>query len=357
MASKGARHDRAASGRNTRTVNSRALQATLTIALVAGCSQNVVGVGPQISSGGAIRSTHAKERLFVANFDSNEVGVYNASSGKLRNAISQTQPLRLVFGDGRTLFVATDQQPGEVAAYSWGSFQLLATIHDHIDGPRAMVYANGKLYVGNSSSSGNWISVYAPPDFHYVTTFGATSEGIDTIAAAADGDIYVAELSSIRVYDSTGSLTRTITDGVSCPNLLNFDRSGDLYVANFVENQGFCSGNIYVYPPRKGKPKYVISSGLWGPVAMIFDSAQNLYVANGVNSTVAVYPLGQRKPSLTISKGLSSPTALAVSAKGDLYVASDGSGPGWVTMYSPGAKSPRLTITDGISVPVAVAIK
>jgi sugar lactone lactonase YvrE len=297
------------------------------------------------------------QKLFVANFNSNAVSIYNAATGALKGAISQPQPLRLLFADGRTLFVATDQQHGEVGVYAWGSFNLIAAITDQIDGPRALAFAKGNLYVGNSSSSGNWVSVYAAPYYHYVTTFDNTKDGIDTIAADAQGNIYVAQTTTVGVYSPSGELLRTISDGVSCPNLLSFDQAGDLFVANFVSNQGHCTGNIYVYPSGKNTPKYVIRSGLDGPVAMAFDRKQNLYVANSVNSTVTVYPPGKVAPNRTISQGLSAPTAIAISSPGVLYVSSDGNGLGAVSVYPPGMKKPSMTITDGIDVPVGLALK
>lgn len=120
-----------------------------------------------------------------------------------------------------------------------------------------------------------------------------------------------------------------------------------VYVAS---QTGSGSGQVFVYNARgQGqKPIQTISSGISSPQGIAVDSSGNLYVANSGNSTVTVYPPGQTTPSVTYSNGVSSPYGVAVGADGTVYVANlygSASGTGTVTEYPAGSTTPNLTIS------------
>lgn len=109
------------------------------------------------------------------------------------------------------------------------------------------------------------------------------------------------ENSKILVFDVTKKknppVVRTITSGISSPNGIATDESGNLYVANSY------SGTITVYAPNSSTPKTTISSGLSDPFDVKVDAAGNIFVANdpiyGGTSYINEYPSGSSSPSKT----------------------------------------------------------
>jgi hypothetical protein len=64
-------------------------------------------------------------------------------------------------------------------------------------------------------------------------------------------------------------------------------------------------GTIAVFPPGKMTASRQITSGISGPVAMVFDAKGNLYVGNYPNkgsNTVTVYAPGASKPTTTYKR-------------------------------------------------------
>jgi len=196
-------------------------------------------------------------------------------------------------------------------------------------------------------------AVPASPGIVFVANYGGTgSTGI-----AATGSV-----TSYRVGKS-GDLhpLATISAGVSGPQGVAFDRSGNLWVSNSNTNTlvEFTKAALSQSSP---KPVVTISAGpsgnLNGPGGLAFDSAGNLWVANTGVTTVVEYPKaeltksGAPAPVLTISNNsFNVPFGVAFDKAGDLWV-SDNAQPG-----SPGvfeyAKSrlgkvvpnPRLTFS------------
>ena len=73
------------------------------------------------------------------------------------------------------------------------------------------------------------------------------------------------------VYVAGGtSALRTISQGVNNPEDLEFDGSGNLFVANVGDN------TVTVYAPGKTRVLRTISEGVNGPDALAFDAADNL---------------------------------------------------------------------------------
>jgi hypothetical protein len=112
------------------------------------------------------------------------------------------------------------------------------------------------------------------------------------------------ENNEIRVFNAASksqnpSPLRTITSGINGPNGIATDKSGDLYVANYVSN------TVTVYAPNGSTPKTTISNGLNGPFDVKVDAFGNVYVANdplyGGVAFITLYPAGSSSPSYTWS--------------------------------------------------------
>jgi|HubBroStandDraft_4_1064222.scaffolds.fasta_scaffold00015_61 hypothetical protein len=93
--------------------------------------------------------------------------------------------------------------------------------------------------------------------------------------------------------------TRTITQGVSGPNGLATDLSGNLYVANYINN------TVTVYAKNASSPKMTLSNGLNGPWDVKVDGFGNVYVSNtplsGATNYIVEFPAGSSSPSTTWS--------------------------------------------------------
>jgi hypothetical protein len=91
---------------------------------------------------------------------------------------------------------------------------------------------------------------------------------------------------------------RTITTGIKGPNGITTDKSGNLYVTNFLSN------SVTIYAPNGSTPKTTISNGLSGPFDVKVDGFGNIYVANDPLSGTAYineYAQGSSNPANTWS--------------------------------------------------------
>jgi DNA-binding beta-propeller fold protein YncE len=103
-----------------------------------------------------------------------------------------------------------------------------------------------------------------------------------------------------------------------------------------------------------------VSSGLFGPNGLAFDSAGNLYVAN-LNGTIdKITPEGRMS---LFASGLNAPAGLAFDDIGDLYVATaddtvvEHTPGGTTTIFaSTGSDEPVRLVVASVSEPVAPAV-
>ncbi len=102
--------------------------------------------------------------------------------------------------------------------------------------------------------------------------------------------------------------------GLSFPCGLAFDSAGNLYVAN-----GSVAGTVDKVTPAGAMS--VFASGLSGAEGLAFDAEGNLYVSDGgIAGTICkVTPAGA--VSTFVTSGLEAPAGLAFDAAGNLYVA------------------------------------
>jgi hypothetical protein len=105
---------------------------------------------------------------------------------------------------------------------------------------------------------------------------------------------------------------RTIATGFSAPSGLAFDRSGNLYVANYMSN---CIDRI---GPDGSRSTFCTGASIRGPIGLICDDSGNIFVANYNGGTVAkVSPAGI---STVIASGFKKPYYLTLDKDGNLYV-------------------------------------
>lgn len=105
---------------------------------------------------------------------------------------------------------------------------------------------------------------------------------------------------------------RVIATGFNAPAGLAFDRSGNLYVANFMTN------TVDRIASDGSRTQFSSGVNLRGPIGLAVDELGNLYVANYNNGTVArINPAGV---STVIATNLRKPYYLTLDREGNLYV-------------------------------------
>jgi hypothetical protein len=130
----------------------------------------------------------------------------------------------------------------------------------------------------------------------------AISEGAPTAPATPPNPVPLMPNTSLRV----------IATGFSAPAGLAFDRTGNLYVANYLTN------SIDRIAPDGTKAQFSSGSTLRGPIGLVTDDIGNVYVANYNGGTVAkINPAGV--PTV-IAQGFKKPYYLTLDRDGNLYV-------------------------------------
>jgi sugar lactone lactonase YvrE len=157
------------------------------------------------------------------------------------------------------------------------------------------------------------------------------------------GNLYVANSGSgyISNYNSSGALINGQFASIGASGTyaigLAFDSSGNLYVADTY-------GAISKVGPGGGTPTtFVPTAGLNGPIGLAFDTSGTLYVSNGFSTATTtsiskVTPTGVVTP-LSLSSPIGSPYGLAFDSSGNLYVSNIGS------VYNAGQTSAIYEVT------------
>lgn len=149
----------------------------------------------------------------------------------------------------------------------------------------------------------------------------------------------------IEEYDSaTGAdLGAFVSSGLQGPWALAFDSADNLFVANEWNN------TISKFTPS-GTGSIFASNGLNEPFGLAFDSAGNLYAANAFDGTIEKFTA--QGVASVFASGLSGPTGLAFDSSGNLYVSNLYENR--INRITPGGVV-SLFATNGLSVPWGLA--
>lgn len=158
---------------------------------------------------------------------------------------------------------------------------------------------------------------------------------------------YVSNLgaSEVEVFRQRGRAQRpiaTITYGITFPDGLTTDSSGNLYVADSGEYNG--RWVVQRYAPGRTSPSKTYATDLSEPTDTAVADDGTIYIANfhaASSGWVAVYPKGEASKEYRLAdfRG-GSPLSLALDVKQNLYVvyALNNQGSSAVNKYAPGAK-------------------
>ena len=236
---------------------------------------------------------------------------------------------------------------------------LEATLVTGMNQPTGLAFdSSGDLYIADAGN--NTVSVLPETSG---TIFGTSvkadsltklATGLSTpngLAFDSAGNLFIANWSNGTIAvlpKATGTIFGTsvsadtlagVTSGLSLPEGLAFDSSGNLYIA------GFGNGTVSVLPGATGSVfgsnvtadrLSTVASGLNNPWGLAFDASGDLYIANSGNDTVSVLakstntqfgvPANGNNVTPAVLAGLNSPHGLAVDSLGDLYISNLGNG-------------------------------
>lgn len=190
--------------------------------------------------------------------------------------------------------------------------------------------------------------------------------GANLIAVANTEPQKAGKSGSVALYSPGSKTPASVLKGTSDPVALAFDAAGKVYVANR-------NGGIGIYKPGRPRPIRIISGnysgyyGVYRPQLLALDPSGNLYVANGPRPygsqdsvlLLSIFPPGKSQSEISVEIG--KPRALLIT-QGLVYIAcaprktNKRNPDGWVKVYQLGLRSLPLTITEGIRTPDALAV-
>jgi sugar lactone lactonase YvrE len=201
-------------------------------------------------------------------------------------------------------------------------------------------------------------------DQFFVTNFGVNSitrydenglafnftnsfvNGPNGIALDASGNVYVTtNENTIQKFSPEGiDLGVFASTGLNLALGLAFDRSGNLYAANFAGN------TVEKFAPD-GTDLGIFALVI-RPTGLAFDAAGNLYVANFSASIMRFAPNGSQLSSFT-SLNLNNPEGIAFDSLGNLYAANSGSDS--IEIFSPTGLDLGAITPSGLNGPFGLA--
>ncbi len=269
-----------------------------------------------------------------------------------------------------TVMYVSDYTASNVYVYSTGSTPtLIRTLTTNINNPeRIAVDSSGTLYVVNNTD-GEIVEYPAgatTPSKMFYSGF-AHPFGI---AVAPDGTVYVSSGQTASPHGvnafAPGSTTVTRTVGTDIDTTFGvegvaLDSTGNLYVVGFLPSgSGAPIGKVYMIPGGTATSSTDLGlQGLNNPNSLVFDPSGNLVISNSNFGAPAVdfFTPGSTTMYSQITSGIFLPDGMNYDSTGTLWVVSPASstfGPGYVSGFAPGATSPTTSVTSGLQGPTDV---
>lgn len=240
------------------------------------------------------------DTIYVSNYSNNTVEVFNSSGqGSVFASSGLDRPTGLALDGSGNLYVANNAHPSSL--YKFGP-DGQGSVFDNFwtVGPLGLAFdSSGNLF---ESLNVGWIVEF--PSSGNVTTVPGTG-GSAAIAFDNNGAMYGSTGNTIYKSNVLGIWGQFVRG--SSPDFftgLAFDRSGNLYAANYGKN------TIEVFDPS-GVGTVFASSGLNQPIGLAFGSDGTLYVANSGNNTIEEFD-SSGHGSVFASSGLDDPWFIAV---------------------------------------------
>ena len=156
-------------------------------------------------------------------------------------------------------------------------------------------------------------------------TIFASNQASTALAFGPDGDLYVADAPDNRVFkfDASGNQTVFVRSGLFQPDALVFDSSNNLYLANAGEN-GFLGNVLEINSNGSVIAAVGLDKGIEGPTGIAIDRSNSVYVANFFVNTIDIFYNFNGSEVIVTNSLLNEPIGLAIDKGGNLYVANYG---------------------------------
>ncbi|MGP6190537.1 MAG: NHL repeat-containing protein [Vulcanimicrobiaceae bacterium] len=248
-----------------------------------------VALSQSFSITGATALSSAAANIYVANYSAATITTYT-SAGAQTTLGSATNPFASLNGSAGlavdstgNVYVANENKlgTGNVAVFGPNGGSATFTITSGLKNPDGLAVSGSNIYV--SDYTNGTLTTYNTSNGHPNTSLTTAIAGLnqpDGVAVdGTTGDIFVSSygpgpLGNVTVYNSTGSLLNTITDVSGPAGLAVYN--GNLYVANFDV------GTVTVYNTTTYAQATLTNpiAGLSQPDGVAIDSSGNLYVSN-----------------------------------------------------------------------------
>ncbi len=188
-----------------------------------------------------------------------------------------------------------------------------------IDGSGNIYATNyGGATVSKWNSAGVYQSTYGTGNPAYSRPTGIVFDGsgngyvLNRGAGANNGKVYK--------FNNTGTYTSQIISGLSQPDGLAIDASGNLYITDANNNR------IYKYS-NTGTLLLTISTNLNGPENVAVDASGNIYALNNTNGTLAKFTsAGAFVSNIVVGLSATNAWGLSIDALGDIFIGDSGNG-------------------------------
>jgi len=209
--------------------------------------------------------------------------------------------------------------------------------------------ADGTLYIADLKLPGIWKSKDSGSEvfFQASNKFGTPLNGVRCLALDKDGKLLAGDSATRDLYrfDDAGK-PQPLTQGkIGMPQGIAVAEDGTLYVSDLETHY------IYKIPAAGGDP--VSFARVSGPLALVFDADKNLVVVSRQGKLFKVNPEGKVEPFGELT--LNFPQGIAIGPEKTLYVSESYTGS--VLKVGPDGKGTPLISGDPLKGPVGLAIR
>jgi DNA-binding beta-propeller fold protein YncE len=196
-----------------------------------------------------------------------------------------------------------------------------------------------QLSAGNTSGTGNALIQF---------TYSANPN-----TSAQTGTLTIAGLTFTVTqagtsYVPANLVTSLVSSGLSTPQGVAVDGSGNLYIADTANNA------IKEWTASTQQVSALVSSGLNYPSGVAVDSQGNVYFADEKNNAIKKWSVATGTVTSLVSSGLSSPVGLALDAQGNIYFSDAGHNA--IKKWSTGTQQVTTLVSTGLNLPLGVAV-
>lgn len=212
--------------------------------------------------------------------------------------------------------------------------------------PNAMAFNSaGVLYVADEYSGNAY--EYQPNGTRSILASSLVNPL--SLAIDASGNVFVGTENNNILEFPTGGGQTTFASGLSTPSALAF-YGGNLYEADLG------TGTINEFSPAKVESTFASGLSTGSVDGLAFDTAGNLYVAEGYQAD-SIIKITQAKVQSTYASGLNVPIGLAFDNAGNLFVADGGafSSTGDITEFPAGGG--QTVYSTAVSKPLSIAFQ